>query len=116
VKDEGTVPVTVHLPRPLYGILAATARKHDANVGPLIVATLQLAINPNTKRRRRRTSGGRNFWTAADDRTLRRLHKSGMSGPQIAERMGRSNTTIMRHRQRLGLTPHFSGRPPKANS
>lgn len=105
-----TVPVLVHVPRPIYRMLAATARRHDVSVGALVVEVVRRALEVRSVRR------GRDFWTVADDEVLRALHAAGLSGPQIAERMERSNTTIMRHRDRLGLTPHFSGRPRKASS
>lgn len=42
-------------------------------------------------------------WTAADDRTLRKLHMAGKSMHAIAKEMGRSKDTISNHGEKLGL-------------
>jgi len=113
VKDEGTVPVTVHLPRPMYLLLARTARKNQTEVGPLIVAVVRLATEKVRPRGSRRAPAPARPWTPEEDSTLQAMHAAHASGPEIAMAMGRSNSSVSLRRTQLGLTPHYNGRPRK---
>jgi len=62
----------------------------------------------------RRSTGQR--LSGAEDAAIRKWHKQGLSGRQIAVRLKKAPLTVQRALRRLGLRPHSSGRAGQQQS
>jgi hypothetical protein len=108
------VPVTVLMPQGILGRIQGVARRHEAEVGPLIVELVRRQLVAGAARgSRRRAQGGRTYqrWTPDLDERLRTLHAAGKSDTEIGTILGRHQTVISKKRRDLGLPSNFN-RPP----
>lgn len=90
-----TVTVPVKLQDDVYRALVAVADKNDTQVHTLI----EVAITKSVRRK-----DGAHLKTAHFD-LIRKMNGEGLSDAQIARRIGVAQSTVSRHRGRLGLQP-----------
>lgn len=123
MTDNFLIPVTVMMPQSMLARIGAVARRHEAEVGPLIVELVrrQLVVgraastDPASSVRtggESRPSNWRRWDPALDDR-IRELHANGLSDNRIGKELGWAPGTIATHRERLGLPRLFTSINPK---
>jgi len=94
-----TVPVTTHVPGPLYRALELEARKSRRRVGDLLVEHAAESINVDIVMPKPRRTWNR----MSDDRLLEAalLWNGGCTQTQIANTLGLSRSTMRNHWQRV---------------